>query len=57
VVVPTPYFALTSESGEYKIENLPNRSYSLAVWHEGVKNQSKHVDAAGDAKADFTLSR
>jgi hypothetical protein len=57
VVVPTPYFALTSESGEYKIENLPNGSYSLAVWHEGVKNQSKHVDATGDANADFALSR
>lgn len=57
VVVPTPYFALTSESGEYKIENVPNGSYSLAVWHEGVRNQSKHVDATGDAKADFGLSR
>jgi hypothetical protein len=57
VVVPTPYFALTSESGEYKIENVPDGSYSLAAWHEGIKNQSKHVDVAGDAKADFTLSR
>ncbi len=57
VVVPTPYFALTSDSGEYKIENVPNGSYGLTVWHEGVKNQSKHLDATGDAKADFTLSR
>ena len=57
VVVPTPYFALTSESGEYKIENVPDGSYSLAAWHEGIKNQSKHVDVAGDAKADFILSR
>jgi plastocyanin len=57
VVVPTPYFALTSESGEYKIENVPNGSYSLAIWHEGVKNQSMHVDVASDAKADFTLRR
>jgi len=57
VVVPTPYFALTGESGEYKIENVPNGSYNLTAWHEGIKNQSKHVDVAGDTKADFTLSR
>jgi len=57
VVVPTPYFALTNDSGEYRIENVPDGSYSLTAWHEGIKNQSKHVDVAGDAKADFTLSR
>jgi len=57
VVVPTPYFALTSESGEYRIENIPDGSYSLTAWHEGIKSQSKHLDVAGDAKADFTLSR
>jgi plastocyanin len=57
VVTPTPYFALTSQSGEYRIENVPDGSYNLTAWHEGVKNQSKHVDVGGDAKADFTLSR
>lgn len=57
VVVPTPYFALTNESGEYKIENVPDGSYTVAAWHEGTKNQSKHVDVGGDAKVDFTLSR
>ena len=57
IVVPTPYFAMTSESGEYKIENIPDGTYNLTAWHEGIKNQSKHVDVAGDAKADFTLSR
>ncbi len=54
VVVPTPYFALTSQSGEYKIDNVPDGGYSLTVWHEGIKNQSKHVDVAGGAKADFS---
>jgi plastocyanin len=57
VVVPTPYFALTSPSGEYRIENIPDGSYSLTSWHEGIKSQSKHVDVAGDTKADVTLSR
>lgn len=57
VVVPAPYFALTSDSGEYKIDNIPDGSYRLTVWHEGSKNQSKHVDVAGDVRADFTLGR
>jgi len=57
VIVPTPYFALTSESGEYKIENVPDGSYSLTAWHEGIKNHSLRVDVTGDAKADFTLSQ
>ena len=57
VVVPTPYFALTGESGDYKIDNVPDGNYNLTVWHEGTKNQTKHVVVAGTANADFTLSR
>jgi plastocyanin len=57
VVVPTPYFALTNEAGEYKIEGVPDGSYNLTAWNEGSKSQSKHVDVAGGATADFTLSR
>ena len=57
VVSPTPYYALTDKSGEYKIENVPDGSYSATGWHEGAKNQSKPVTVAGDTKADFTLSK
>jgi len=57
VVSPTPYFAKTDKSGEYKIENVPDGSYTVAAWHEGAKNQSKPVTVAGDSKADFTLSK
>ncbi len=57
VVVPTPYFATTDKSGEYKIENVPDGSYTLTAWHEGAKNQSKPVTVSGDSKADFTLSK
>ncbi len=57
VVVPTPYFAITNEAGEYKIESVPDGSYNLTAWNEGSKNQSKHVDVAGSARADFTLNR
>lgn len=57
VVSPTPYFALSDKSGEFKIENVPDGSYSVTAWHEGAKNQSKPVTVAGDSKADFTLSK
>jgi plastocyanin len=57
VVAPTPYYAQTDKSGAYKIENAPDGSYTVTAWHEGAKNQSKPVNVAGDAKADFTLSK
>jgi plastocyanin len=57
VVSPTPYVATTDKSGEYKIENVPDGSYTVTAWHEGAKGQSKPVSVAGDTKADFTLSK
>jgi plastocyanin len=57
VVVPTPYFAVSDQTGTYKIENVPDGSYTVIAWHEGAKNQSKPVSVTGDTKADFTLSK
>jgi plastocyanin len=57
IVTPTPYFATTDKSGAYKIENVPDGSYTVTAWHEGAKNQSKPVTVAGEGKADFTLSK
>ncbi len=57
IVAPTPYFAVSNASGEYKIENVPDGSYTVTAWHEGLKNQSKPVTVSGEAKADFTLSK
>jgi plastocyanin len=57
VVTPTPYSAVTDKSGSYKIENVPDGSYTVTAWHEGAKNSSKPVTVAGEGKADFTLSK
>ncbi len=57
VVSPTPYFAQTDASGNYKIGNVPDGKYNVVAWHEGSKQQSKPVDVAGTGKADFTLSK
>jgi len=57
IVSPTPYFAESDDSGNYKIKDIPDGSYTLTVWHEGAKNQSKPVTVSGDTKADFTVSK
>lgn len=57
VVSPTPYFAETDESGNYTIKDVPDGSYTLTVWHEGAKDQSKPVTVSGSTKADFTLKK
>ena len=57
IVSPTPYYATTDKSGNYKIENVPDGQYNVVAWHEGAKNQSKAVAVAGDAIADFTLTK
>src|SRR5260370_26373145 len=57
VVTPTPYLATTNKSGEYKIENVPDGSYTVTAWHEGAKNQSKPVTVAGGRKEGVTLSQ
>jgi plastocyanin len=57
VVVPTPYFATSDAAGSYKIENVPDGSYTVTAWHEGTKTQSKPLSVSGDAKSDFTLSK
>lgn len=57
VVVPTPYFAATDKSGNYRIDDVPDGSYTVVAWHEGAKNASRHVTVAGDAKADFSITK
>jgi plastocyanin len=57
VVTPTPFFAETDDSGNYKIKDVPDGSYTVNAWHEGAKNQSKPVTVSGGGKADFTLTK
>jgi len=57
IVTPTPFYAETDAAGSFKISNIPDGSYTLTAWHEGFKNQSKPVTVAGQAAADFTLTK
>jgi hypothetical protein len=57
VVSPTPYFAETDDNGNYKIKDVPDGSYTVAVWHEGAKSQSKPVTVTGAGTVDFTVAK
>jgi hypothetical protein len=57
VVSPTPYFAEADASGEFKIDGLPDGSYSVTAWREGMKPQTKPVTVTGGATIDFTLTK
>ena len=57
IVSPTPYFAETNKSGEFKIDNLPDGAYTVTAWNEGAKSKSNPLKVAGDTTADFTLTK
>lgn len=57
VVSPTPYFAQTDASGNYKIDNVPDGKYNVVAWHEGSKPMTKAIEVSGSGKADFTLAK
>jgi plastocyanin len=57
VVSPTPYFAETDASGNFKIDNVPDGKYNVVAWHEGSKLQTKPVDVSGIGKVDFSLAK
>jgi plastocyanin len=55
IVSPTPYYAQTDASGNFKIDNVPDGKYTLVAWHEGAKAQSKSVTVAGNAPASVAF--
>ena len=57
VVSPSPYFAETDVIGNYKIDDVPDGTYNVTVWHEGAKPQTKSVTVSGATKADLSVSK
>lgn len=57
VVAAHPYYALTDESGSFKIQDVPPGTYDVKYWHEKLGEQSGKVTvaASGDAKADISF--
>jgi plastocyanin len=57
IVSPTPYFALADASGNFKFSDVPDGTYTVSAWHEGMKIQSKPVTLAGSATVEFSLTK
>lgn len=57
VVSPTPYFAKTDNAGNYEIKNVPDGTYTLTAWREGMKPHTAQVTVSGDTKSDATVTK
>jgi plastocyanin len=59
VVKDNPYYAVTDESGNFKIDNVPPGTYKLQAWQEklGKKVSDVTVEAGKEVKADFELEK
>lgn len=57
IVSPTPYFAVTDAAGAFKITGVPDGSYKVSAWQEGLKTQTKPASVTGAAKVNFSLTK
>jgi len=58
VAAPSPYFAVTDDSGNFKMTDVPAGTYNVEVWHEKLGKSSQKVTVKGkeDAKVNFELA-
>ncbi len=56
-VLDHPFFAVTDEQGNFKIDNVPPGDYTVEAWHETYGTQTQSVTVGGEsAQADFKFS-
>jgi plastocyanin len=55
LVVPHPYFSVSTPSGSFEIRNVPSGVHTVRAWHEryGPLTASVTVDADATARVDF----
>ena len=56
-VVAHPFFAVSSEGGEFTLQNVPEGDYEIEAWHEayGRQTQKVKVEARKTATTAFTF--
>lgn len=59
VVAEHPYYAITDESGSFKITDVPPGTYTVRLWHETLGQQTRKVTvkAGEQTKAAFELKK
>jgi plastocyanin len=58
VATENPYFAVTDNSGSFKLTDVPPGTYNVEVWHEKLGKTSQKVTVKGkeDAKVSFEMA-
>jgi plastocyanin len=58
VATETPYVAVTDNSGNFKLTDVPPGNYTVEVWHEKLGKNTQKVTVKGkeDAKVNFEIA-
>ncbi len=58
VSTENPYFAVTDNSGSFKLTDVPAGSYTVEVWHEKLGKSTQKVTVKGkeEAKVNFEMA-
>ena len=55
VAAKHPFYAVTGDGGKFKIENVPDNTYTLEIWHEKLGMKTMKVDVKGDVTVAASL--
>jgi hypothetical protein len=55
VVAEHPYYAITSDEGEFILEKVPPGKYTLQVWQEILGTVTQEVTVAGESTRTVTV--
>lgn len=55
-VVPHPFFAVSSEAGEFTLKNVPEGEYEVEAWHEAFGRQTQKLVVKPRATATLAFS-
>ena len=58
-VMDHPFFDITGEDGEFRIESVPSGRFTVEAWHEklGTVSESVLVSPGSESKISFTFSK
>lgn len=59
LVLQNPYYAVSTKEGKYMIKGVPAGKYSLRIWHERLKGDTKEVTVldSGTVEANFEIRK
>ena len=55
MVAKHPYYAVTNQTGEFKIDGIPTGTYTLEFWHEELGLQRKSVVITANSISQISL--